>query len=82
MQFSEKSFFIIIGLFSIFFLSYITYPINAINSPEPQVSASIYYPDTCYTEFSVEFEISNLGSPSSGDSYLVISLSSNLEYVN
>ena len=75
------------NLFSVFIvvfimLFYFITPINAQNDPVPNVSGSIYYPDTCNPEFHVDFEISNLGAASSSASYLSISLSSHLEFVN
>ena len=73
---------VIFILASIILLNPIIKPVNALITPIPRVSASIYYPDTCNTEFSVEFEISNLGTPSSTDSYLAVSISSHLVFVN
>ena len=57
-------------------------PGYALNDPIPYVSATIIYPDSCNPEFQVDFEISNLGARSSSDSYLAISLSSHLDFVN
>lgn len=67
---------------SIFLLFSFMSPIEALNDPVPYVSGSVIYPDTCNPEFHVDFEISNLGATSSPASYLSVTLSSHLEYVN
>ncbi|MCJ7613569.1 hypothetical protein MUO71_02225 [Candidatus Bathyarchaeota archaeon] len=78
----KNSFSAIFIIASIILLPPIIKPVNALNAPVPRVSASIYYPDTCNPEFYVDFEISNLGTISSADSYLAVSISSNLDFVN
>jgi hypothetical protein len=78
----KNSYYFISVIISIILLSYIIVPVKALNDPVPHVTASIYYPDTCNPEFRVDFEISNLGAPSSADSYLSLSLSTNLDFIN
>lgn len=78
----KNSYYFISVIFSIILLISIIIPVKALNDPNPHVTASIYYPDTCNPEFRVDFEISNLGAPSSADSYLSLSLSSNLDFIN
>ncbi len=78
----KNSYYFISVILSIILLISIIIPVKALNDPVPHVTASIYYPDTCNPEFRVDFEISNLGAPSSADSYLSLSLSSNLDFIN
>lgn len=73
-------FHVLVGISILLFCSIL--PVEALNNPVPQVSASIFYPDTCNPEFHVDFEISNLGAKSSSASYFSVSLSSHLEFVN
>lgn len=77
----KNIYFTILVATSLILLTHVIKPVNALSAPAPRVSASIHYPDTCNPEFYVNFELSNLGAPSSSESYLSISLSSNLEFI-
>jgi len=56
--------------------------VNAASDPVPQLSAMVYYPDTCKPEFWATFDISNFGATSHADSYLSVTVSHHLELVS
>ena len=78
----KKLFFIFLITIPIFLVSPIFEKVNASSDPIPQVAAKVFYPDVCNPEFWVTFVISNLGATSSSDSYLSVSLSHHLEFIN
>lgn len=77
----KKILFIFLITSSIFCIDQII-QVNAASDPVPQLSAMVYYPDTCKPEFWATFDISNFGETSHAESYLSVTLSQNLELVS
>ena len=78
----NKLLFVITIISLIFCINQGSEQVNASSDTVPQLSALIYYPDTCNPEFWATFDISNFGTTAHADSYLSVTLSRNLELVS
>lgn len=79
----KRSSLICLCIISIVTISGIAKTSNALDFPAPQVSASTSSIQVNIdSQFSIEFEVSNTGSPSSTDSYLTISISHSLDIIS
>ena len=77
----KKLLFVLLITSSLLFINLDFQQVNASSDPVPQLSATVYYPDTCNPEFWLTFDVSNRGATANADSFLSVTLSRHLEFV-